>query len=370
MKDFASFVSGEEKYIFTFQHLCEQYGYKKFRMSKFEDYDLYIENKNFLKSGNIITFNGPSGRLLALKPDITLSIVKNARDSLTPHKVYYSEKVYRASDDANDIREITQAGVEFIGDVDIYAMSEVLLLSQKSLKAVSDDYIIGLSHTALISGLLNAAQLSVGVCEKIHSLIKNKNVHEIRKLCASEGVSESLSKKIASLAVIFGSLSDVLPSLSDLCINEQTSLAVSELQSIHDLLLEIGFADRIRIDFSVTNDMNYYNGITFQGFIRSIPQSVLSGGRYDNLLRKFSRKSGAVGFAVYTDLIERYSKSEKPLCADVLVLYKKDDVSGLSSAVASLIDEGYSVRVQQNPETDNRFGKTYYFSEGRLTEND
>ena len=136
MEDFTSFVCNEEKYIINFQHLCEQYGYKKFRMSKFEDYDLYLENKNFLKSGNIITFNGPSGRLLALKPDITLSIVKNAVNSLTTHKVYYSEKVYRASDDANDIREITQAGVEFIGEVDIYAMSEILLLAQKSKASV------------------------------------------------------------------------------------------------------------------------------------------------------------------------------------------------------------------------------------------
>ncbi|MBQ3150760.1 MAG: ATP phosphoribosyltransferase regulatory subunit [Clostridia bacterium] len=370
MQDSTSFVCNEEKYIISFQHLCEQYGYKKFRMSKFEDYDLYLENKNFLKSGNIITFNGPSGRLLALKPDITLSIVKNARDALTPHRVYYSEKVYRASDDANDIREITQAGVEFIGDVDIYAMSEVLLLAQKSLKLVCDDYIIGISHTALISGLLNAAGLSLSVCEKIHSLIKNKNAHEIRKVCADENVSSVLTEKIASLACIFGNFSDTLPLLSELCIDEQTTKAVEELKSIYSLLLETGYADRLCIDFSVTNDMDYYNGITFQGFIRSIPQSVLSGGRYDNLLRKFSRQSDAVGFAVYIDLIERYSKSEKTLTADVAVIYDKNDMSGLSSAVSKLIDDGNSVRVQTCISPDEQYGKIYKFSEGRLVNND
>lgn len=370
MQDSTSFVCNEEKYLISFQQLCELYGYKKFRMSKFEDYDLYLENKNFLKSGNIITFNGPSGRLLALKPDITLSIVKNARDSLTPHKVYYSEKVYRASDDANDIREITQAGVEFIGNVDVYAMSEILLLAQKSLKTVCEDYIIGVSHTALISGLLNAASLSLSVCEKIHSLIKNKNVHEIKKVCAAENVSEELTEKIASLASIFGSFSETLPLLSSLCIDEQTSLAVSELHSIYDLLLETGYADRLRIDFSVTNDMDYYNGITFQGFIRSIPQSVLSGGRYDNLLRKFSRKSDAIGFAVYTDLFDRYSKSEKSLTADVAVIYDKDDIKGLSLAVSKIIDAGNSVRVQQHLAPDQNFGKIYIYSEGRLISND
>ena len=99
----------EETDLLRLQRLYARYGYDKFRMSKFEDYTLYLQNKDFLKGGNIITFNGPDGRLLALKQDVTLSIVKNARDEATPCKVYYTENVYRASDDTNDIREIPQA---------------------------------------------------------------------------------------------------------------------------------------------------------------------------------------------------------------------------------------------------------------------
>ncbi len=36
--------------------LYEQYGYRKFKMSRFEDYDLYAQNRDFLKKGHIITF--------------------------------------------------------------------------------------------------------------------------------------------------------------------------------------------------------------------------------------------------------------------------------------------------------------------------
>ena len=71
--------------------LYEQYGYRKFRMSKFEDYDLYAQNKDFLKSGHIITFTDVDGALKALKPDITLSIMKNNNGS--SEKVYYNENV-------------------------------------------------------------------------------------------------------------------------------------------------------------------------------------------------------------------------------------------------------------------------------------
>ena len=95
----------EEKTIFDLRALYEAYGYKKYKMSKFEEYDLYAENKSFLAEGNIITFNDTHGKLLALKPDVTLSIVKNAVNG-TVLKEYYNENVYRAID--GEYREIMQ----------------------------------------------------------------------------------------------------------------------------------------------------------------------------------------------------------------------------------------------------------------------
>lgn len=41
-------------------------------MSKFEEYDFYAENRSFLHSEAILTFTGLDGKLLALKPDVTL----------------------------------------------------------------------------------------------------------------------------------------------------------------------------------------------------------------------------------------------------------------------------------------------------------
>ena len=88
-------LQGDEKYAMELQCLYEQFGYQKYKMSRFEEYALYAENKNFLISDDIITFSDRNGTLLALKPDVTLSIVKHAvasgeRDT----KVYYNEHVY------------------------------------------------------------------------------------------------------------------------------------------------------------------------------------------------------------------------------------------------------------------------------------
>ena len=52
--------------------LFSSYGYKKYRMSRFEEYSLYAGNLDFLAGSNVITFAGADGKLLALRPDVTL----------------------------------------------------------------------------------------------------------------------------------------------------------------------------------------------------------------------------------------------------------------------------------------------------------
>jgi ATP phosphoribosyltransferase regulatory subunit len=357
----------EETDLLRLQRLYARYGYDKFRMSKFEDYTLYLQNKDFLKGGNIITFNGPDGRLLALKQDVTLSIVKNAQDASTPCKVYYTENVYRASDDTNDIREIPQAGVEYVGRVDVYAMSEVILLALESLSSVSDRYILGVSHMGFVRGLLDAAGFSMDVRRQILSCIQTKAAHELHALCRENGVDATLEEKLCALSTVFGKPEDCFPTLEKMAINAQTETAVRELRQIYDLLRETGHGDNVRIDFSVANDMRYYNAVTFQGFVDGTPRSVLSGGRYDDLLRKFGRKSGAIGFAVYLDLLE-YGRSDSDGGADVLVLYDPADVRGLAKAVQSLQQIGRRVRVQSERTDEKPYKTVYAFREGRLCE--
>ena len=69
-----------EKVIFALRKLYDRYGYARYKMGKFEEYDLYARNKDFLISDSVITFTDINGKLMALKPDVTLSIVKNSKD--------------------------------------------------------------------------------------------------------------------------------------------------------------------------------------------------------------------------------------------------------------------------------------------------
>ncbi|MFQ7454625.1 MAG: ATP phosphoribosyltransferase regulatory subunit [Flavonifractor plautii] len=70
------------------------------------------------------------------------------------------------------------------------------------------------------------------------------------------------------------------------------------------LLESFGLEERVRLDFSLVNSMDYYNGVIFQGFLPGLHTPVLSGGRYDNLPRKMGKQVGAIGFALSMGLLE------------------------------------------------------------------
>lgn len=303
-------MSSEEKMIFLLRSLYERYGYRQYKMSKFEPYDYYVQNKNFLVSDNILTFTDTDGRLMALKPDVTLSIIKNigSRDERVS-KVYYNENVYRVSKGTGSFREIMQTGLECIGDTGDECIREVLLLAAKSLACISEDFILSISDIRLVTGLVDSLMLTEPEKQKVFTCISEKNTHELSGIPGTE--------KLCRLLRAYGSPEDVLPILTQVYGGALPEAAQSLIDAAA-FLESAGFGGKIRIDFSLLNDTNYYSGIVFKGFVGSLSASVLSGGQYDNLMRKIGRKSGAIGFAVYLDMLERCPAQSAPKDTRVL----------------------------------------------------
>ena len=165
-------LKSEERAIFNLRSLYRKYGYAPFKMSKFEEYDLYVRNKDFLVSDRVITFNDTNGKLMALKPDVTLSIIKNSDD--TPNekkKVFYNENVYRISKNTHRYKEIMQAGLECIGDLDFYDIYEVISLAAETLAQISDSFVLNVSHLGILQKILDDICSDIGFSEKAIKLI-------------------------------------------------------------------------------------------------------------------------------------------------------------------------------------------------------
>jgi ATP phosphoribosyltransferase regulatory subunit len=338
-------LKSEERAVFSLRDLYRSYGYLQFKMSKFEEYDLYVRNKSFLVSDHIITFTDTNGRLMALKPDVTLSIVKNSKD-LTDctQKVYYDENVYRVSGTTSSYREILQAGLECIGRVDRYCKSEVLSLAYQSLALISPDFMLDVSHLGILSAAIDRIGVSESGRSAILSCVGEKNLHGIEEICRSEGIDPTRANTLRALMSGYGSVDTVLESLTALFAKDESVLAM--IEELGDVLSALP-TDRVHIDFSVVNDLGYYNGIVFQGFVNGISQRILSGGQYDNLMKKMGRRASAIGFALYLDLLEGLSGSARPYDVDAVLLYPADaPICNVTEAVKALTAEGKTVSAQ------------------------
>lgn len=343
----SSVFRNDEIAVYNLRELYQSYGYNLYKINRFEEYDLYARNKNFLVSENILTFTDTNGRLMALKPDVTLSLIKNiALGADQTYKVFYNENVYRTSSASNGFKEIVQTGLECIGKVDMISECEVLMLAIKSLECISNESILDISHMGFIEGLLDSEKLSANEKEKFLFAIESKNLSEIKRLCNVNGISDNLLNILEVIVNMYLPLDKSIEILSEMALNSKMLDALRELSDIADAMKIYGLQDKIFLDFSVVNNRNYYNGITFKGFIKGIPESILSGGRYDKLLEKMGKQSRAIGFAVYLDKIERYGNNESSFDVDALIIYDPAlSYKKIINAVEEIRGQGKSVKL-------------------------
>ena len=334
--------------------LYASYGYQPYKMSKFEPYDLYMQNRSFVTGGNILTFTDTDGRLMALKPDVTLSVIKNYRGG--QQKICYHENVYRDTGASHEFREIPQAGLECIGEIDLFTQLEVLSLAVQSLRRISDQAILDIASVDYLTGLLAVTDVRGSVKRQLLSCLHEKNVHNLLQLCEQQGIPQAAAAVWQELARMYGSARELLPRLQSFCLNDEMAAAADELTVLCGLLADQeGVA--VNLDFSILQDLSYYNGFVFRGYVPGLPSGILSGGRYDNLVKKLGKKAGAIGFAVYLDLLSLLPSARRGLDADVLLCYSDADApAAVMEKAQTLRAQGLSVRVQQK-EDAGRYGR-------------
>jgi len=334
----------EEQAGFALKSLYRRYGYIPYKMSRFEEYDLYVRNKDFLVSDQIITFSDRGGRLLALKPDVTLSIVKNAPEqSGVVQKVYYHENVYR------DYREIPQAGLECVGDLEDYEIAEVVLLAAKSLQLLGGPWMLDISHMGLLAAVLEDSGLSREAQKQVMEYLHRKNFHQLKALCVHQPVWEKLS----AIAACRGGR-EALEQLDTVLTTDGEQQALGQLKGLWKILEASGCADSVRLDFSVGNNMRYYSGVVFRGYLEGIPASVLSGGQYDKLPWKMGRNAKAIGFAVYLDLLQNRNREEDAFDVDTLILHDGSaDPLVLTAAAEEAAKQGTVLVTRELPKARN-----------------
>ena len=147
--------------------------------------------------------------------------------------------------------------------------------------------------------------------------MEEKNISSLDALGDKYPECRDAILKLRSLVLLNGSNEEVIKKLSEMGADNK---ALDELEEVLSVLDN----KHLRIDFSVLGGMNYYNGITFRGYVKGVPESVISGGQYDKLMARMGKKAKAIGFAVYMDALEKLLEGRDEYNVDVALVYDED----------------------------------------------
>ncbi len=294
--------------------LYEKRGYGCVVTPALEYYDVFNFDSQTIPEESMFKLTDKSGRLVVLRPDNTTPMARIAATRLMnaprPLKLYYNQNVFRISKDYSGKRsEFAQVGIEVMGGDSKKADTEAIVTALRTLREISDfyggnvNYKLELGHAHFCKALLDASELDDEARQLVTKYIGAKNTSSIASAVTESSIDAEFMEKIRQIPRLYGT-KHVIDKARKLCCGiEKADEALNYLEEIYDILDSNGFSENISIDLATVNDMDYYTGIVFRGYIDFTGEAVLGGGRYDNLMSNFGFDEGATGFGVNLSVV-------------------------------------------------------------------
>lgn len=276
--------------------------YRKVMTPAIEFFDVFDSENTGIEPEEMFKLTDSKGRTTVLRPDNTMPIARMVATRLNnedfPVRLYYNQSVFvRNKDLAGKINEIAQSGVEFIGDGSMQADIEVISMAVESLKRCElNAFKIEIGNAAFFNTILDKMNISTTTKADICNLIEGKNYAALGDLLDTFEDSREV-RLIKKLPRLFGN-ARVIEEAKRLYSDEKANQALDYLKAVYDALCSAGLEEYIMLDLGLVNRSNYYTGVIFHGYAQGSGLTVLSGGRYDNLLEKFGMPAPAIGFGV------------------------------------------------------------------------
>ncbi|QOX65341.1 ATP phosphoribosyltransferase regulatory subunit [Anoxybacterium hadale] len=296
----------QRKITETLRSTFEGKGYHEVITPGIEFYDVFSSNSRYFPQDSIYKLIDHKGRLLAMRPDSTIPIARMTATKLKGHalpiRLFYGQRVYRQQPELRGrSSEIMQMGIELVGLSSYESDIEILTTGMEALSSCCvDDYRIELGHIGIYKLLMENLKATPEQKETIHSLIVSKNYAGLSDILEDfpENRTGELLKELPKL---FGG-KEALEKARGLFDGYDGELLdmLSYLERIFQGLMERNL-DKVMIDFGLVHQADYYSSLIFKGYISSVGEPVLSGGRYDELFKDFGESLPATGFGINVD---------------------------------------------------------------------
>lgn len=314
------------------QKVLHLYGYHDVQTPMFEYFDVFGKEIGTLPSNELYKFFDKDGNTLVLRPDITPSIARVVAtvfdETVIPIRVCYKGNTFiNHSKYQGRLRETTQLGAELIGDDSAEADAEMIAMAVESLmEAGIKDFQINIGNVNFFEGLIKETNLNEKNEALLRELIQNRNYFGVDELLESVHAKETTKMAFQVLPELIGGI-EIMKEAKKIALNFEVLETVKRLEQIYEILVDYGVEKYITFDLSMSGTYGYYTGIIFRGYTYGTGDAIVKGGRYDNLLEKFGKKSASVGFGIVVDeLLNAFNRQKIEIVCErknIVVLYEE-----------------------------------------------
>ena len=294
-----------------------KWGYKEIITPTVEFYETFNHDSQTLKEEDMYKFFDNRGRILVLRPDMTIPIARvvetKFKDESLPIKLRYNSNVFRVHASLGGKRnEYTDCGVELIGLEDKKSDLEVLVLALEALEKLGlSDFKLEIGNIGFFEGVFKTLNISKESKEIIAQYIEDKNLKNLEDYLDEIDIKDEYKEFFNKLPWLFGDRS-ILEEAKVLAFNEELKANLEYLENLYSELDILGYGNKVTFDLGMVPRLNYYTGIIFRGYGEGVGNTVLRGGRYDNLITIGEEYIPAIGFSLdINSVIENVKTSEK-----------------------------------------------------------
>ncbi len=329
-----------EYLVDSFKRIARLNGFKPIITPTIEFFELFSRKSGEEIIRSMYVFKDKAGRLIALRPEVTASIVRaylrNLIGEPKPILLYYVSQCFRYEEPQRGrYREFWQLGLEVIGDKDkLNSDLRVVLTINEYLEGINVDHQFIVGNVGIYRTFMESLKIPQEDQDHVLHLIDKNLIDE---------ANEFLSKKYGSKAtnIITGIARIDLDNLVNY-INEYKDILGtkynSALDHVNDTIRFIEYARglglNIKYEPKLVRGLAYYTGLIYEVKARGLDISIGGGGRYDNLTIVYGGSPEFMtGAALGLDRIMLVVDKESVISSRrgdrrVIVVLMKDDLEG------------------------------------------
>lgn len=335
----------------SINNVFNTWGYKEVVTPSIEFYDGFRYEYSGLREEGIYKFFDSKGRILALRPDMTIPIVRlvstRFKDINESIKLRYTSNIFRVFEDFSGKRnEYTECGIELITKEKNFSDLEVLIIAIEALKkSGARNFKLEIGEANFFKAAIEDLDISSEEKILLSELIENKNIQELKVLLEGLNLDNKIKETFYKLPLIFGEGIEVLNAYKEISFNNNMLESIKTLENLAYRLESLGYKEYITFDLGITARVNYYTGIIFRGFIKGSGSVVLSGGRYDNLIKSVKKDFNAIGFSINVDELANILPINLDKTTKFKVIFSKEkEIEAIKESIR-LRNEGFVVEL-------------------------